>query len=174
MAEKRMPSQTVGPFFHEALRWTDGGNVAFAEAGPRIVLTGRVVDGAGDPVGDAMIETWQLSPLGKTPAPASGNARPHGFGRVETANDGTFRIETSMPGGSTPCIEVTLFARGLLKGLRTRVYFASEGEVRADPVLQGLSGSDRVRTLLAQQAGPGEYRWEVRLQGPGETVFFAA
>lgn len=174
MAAKRTPSQTVGPFFHEALRWGDGGNVTFAEAGERIVLTGRVIDGAGDPVADALLETWQLSPLGKTPAAADGNARPHGFGRVETAKDGTFRIETSMPGGNAPCLEVTLFARGLLKGLRTRVYFAAEDRVRADPVLQGLSGSDRVRTLLAQAAGRGEYRWDVRLQGPGETVFFAA
>jgi protocatechuate 3,4-dioxygenase alpha subunit len=174
MAAKRTPSQTVGPFFHEALRWPDGGKVTFAEAGERIVLAGRVIDGAGNPVGDALIETWQLSPQGTTPAPATGDARPHGFGRVETAQDGTFRIETLMPGGAAPCIEVSLFARGLLKALRTRVYFAAEDRVRADPVLRGLSGSDRVRTLLAQAAAPGEYRWEMRLQGPGETVFFAA
>jgi protocatechuate 3,4-dioxygenase alpha subunit len=174
MAAKRTPSQTVGPFFHEALRWPDGGNVTFAEAGERIVLAGRVIDGAGDAVADALVETWQLSPRGKTPAPATGHARPHGFGRVETAKDGTFRIETSMPGGAAPCIEVSIFARGLLKALRTRVYFAAEELVRADPVLRGLSGSDRVKTLLAQASGPREYRWEVRLQGPGETVFFAA
>ncbi|HSN20209.1 MAG TPA: protocatechuate 3,4-dioxygenase subunit alpha [Usitatibacter sp.] len=174
MAGPRTPSQTIGPFFHEALRWKDGGKVAFAEAGERVVLAGRVLDGAGDPVGDAMIETWQLSPLGRTPAPATGDARPHGFGRVQTGKDGTFRIETFMPGGEAPCLEVTLFARGLLKGLRTRVYLAPLEKVRADPVLKGLSGSDRARTLVAQPQGTGQFRWDVRLQGEGETVFFAA
>ncbi|HUI99195.1 MAG TPA: protocatechuate 3,4-dioxygenase subunit alpha [Usitatibacter sp.] len=173
MAARRTPSQTVGPFFHEALRWKDGGNVTFAEAGRRIVLAGRVIDGAGEPVADAMIETWQLSPLGKTHAPAAGNERPHGFGRVETGEDGSFRIETSMPGGEAPCLEVALFARGLLKALRTRVYFAAEERARADPVLHAMAGSPRVRTLVAQPAGDDRYRWDVRLQGEGETVFFA-
>ncbi len=173
MAARRTPSQTVGPFFHEALRWADGGNVTFAEPGRRIVLTGRVLDGTGEPVTDAMMETWQLSPLGKAPAPATGDARPHGFGRVETGGDGSFRIKTSMPGGETPCLEVAFFARGLLKGLRTRVYFAAEDRVRADPVLHAIAGSPRVKTLIAQSAGGDEYRWDVRLQGEGETVFFA-
>lgn len=171
---QRTPSQTIGPFFHEALRWKDGGRVSFAEAGQRIVLTGRVTDGAGEPVGDAMIETWQLSPQGGTPAAASGSANPHGFGRVETAKDGGYRIETSMPGGALPCLEVTLFARGLLKGLRTRVYFAAEDRVRSDPALARIGASPRVATLVARPGGANEYRWDVRLQGESETVFFAA
>lgn len=173
MATRRTPSQTVGPFFHEALRWKDAGKVTFAEPGERIVLTGRVLDGAGEPVADALMETWQLSPLGKTPAPATGDARPHGFGRVETGKDGSFRIETSMPGGDAPCLEVSFFARGLLKGLRTRVYLAAEDRVRADPVLKRLATSRRVKTLIAQSSGANQYRWDVRLQGEGETVFFA-
>jgi len=174
MAEARTPSQTIGPFFHEALRWEDGGNVTFAEPGRRIVLSGRVLDGAGAPVADAMMETWQLSPAGRTPAPATGSARPHGFGRVETGKDGRYRIETSLPGGELPCIEVSFFARGLLKALRTRVYLASEERVRADPALHALAGSPRLKTLVAAPAGANEYRWDVRLQGEGETVFFAA
>jgi protocatechuate 3,4-dioxygenase alpha subunit len=174
MAAQRTPSQTIGPFFHEALRWKDGGNVTFAEPGRRIVLTGRVVDGAGAPVADALMETWQLSPAGKTPSPASGSTKPHGFGRVETAPDGSFRIETAMPGGDCPCIEVTFFARGLLKALRTRVYLAAEDRVRADPLLESIAASPRVKTLVALPAGANEYRWDVRLQGEGETVFFAA
>jgi protocatechuate 3,4-dioxygenase alpha subunit len=174
MASTRTPNQTIGPFFHEALRWKDGGKVAFAEAGRRIVIAGRVIDGAGQPVADAMMETWQLSPLGRTPAPATGDARPHGFGRVETGKDGSFRIETAMPGGELPCIEVSFFARGLLKALRTRVYLAPLEKVRADPVLKGLSGSDRVKTLVAQPDGANAFHWDVRLQGEGETVFFAA
>jgi protocatechuate 3,4-dioxygenase alpha subunit len=170
---ERTPSQTIGPFFHEALRWRDGGKVAFAEGGKRIVLTGRMTDGGGNPVGDAMIETWQQSPQGRTPAPAQGGSNPHGFGRVETAKDGTFRIETSLPGGAAPSIDVAIFARGLLKPLRTRVYLAPETQVRADPVMKPLAASPRLKTLVATPAGESQYEWDVRLQGEGETVFFA-
>ena len=174
MGAQRTPSQTIGPFFHEALRWKDGGHVTFSEPGKRIVLTGRVTDGAGAPVADALMETWQLSPAGKPPAPATGAAKPHGFGRVETAKDGTFRIETAMPGGDCPHVDVSLFARGLLKALRTRVYLAAEDRVRSDPALNAIAASPRVKTLVATPAGANEYRWDVRLQGEGETVFFAA
>jgi protocatechuate 3,4-dioxygenase, alpha subunit len=169
----RTPSQTVGPFFHEALRWKDAGKVAFVEPGKPVVLVGRMLDGAGEPVGDAMVETWQRSPTGEVPHPAaSGN--PTGFARVETAKDGTFRIETLMPGGEAPCLEVTIFARGLLKALRTRVYLAPEAHVHADPLLASIAGSPRVATLVAKPSGPDAYRWDVRLQGDGETVFFEA
>ena len=171
--EARTPSQTIGPFFHEGLRWKDGGKVTFAESGRRIVLTGRILDGAGAPVGDAMMETWQLSPTGKPPAAAKGNARPHGFGRVEVSKDGTFRIETLMPGGAVPFIDVSIYTRGLLKALRTRLYLAPEEAVRSDPMLKPLAASPRLKTLVATQAGGDEYRWDVRLQGEGETVFFA-
>ena len=174
MAE-RTPSQTVGPFYHEALRWKGGGRVAFAESGARVVLVGRLFDGAGDPVADALVETWQLSPSGGAAAPASGASNPHGFGRVETAKDGTFRVETLMPGGGgAPFLEVAIFARGLLKALRTRVYLAPEAQVRADPALESLASSARLATLVAKPSGDAQFRWDVRLQGDGETVFFAA
>jgi protocatechuate 3,4-dioxygenase, alpha subunit len=169
----RTPSQTVGPFFHEALRWKDGGRVGFAEPGKRVVLTGRMLDGEGAPVADAMMETWQLGPSGETPA-ASGSGNPHGFARVETARDGTFRIETLLPGGAAPCLDVTIFARGLLKALRTRVYLAPEAAVRADPAMAPLADSPRLATLVATPHGEVEYRWDIRLQGEGETVFLAA
>ena len=175
MTVERTPSQTIGPFFHEALRWPDGEHVQFAERGEPITLTGRLLDGAGDPLADSLIETWQLSPSGKVPAAAAGDTRPHGLGRVETAKDGTYRIETSMPGapdGSAPFIHVMVFARGLLKPLRTRVYLADESRVRAEPLLRSLSGSARLNTLIAKREG-SVYRWDIRLQGPGETVFFA-
>ena len=171
--EARTPSQTIGPFFHEGLRWKDGGNVTFAEPGRRVVLTGRMLDGSGAPVGDAMMETWQLSPSGKPPAAAKGEARPHGFGRVEVAKDGAFRIETLMPGGAAPFIDVSIYARGLLKALRTRVYLAPEEAVRADPAMKPLAASPRLKTLIAARSGGDEYRWDIRLQGEGETVFFA-
>jgi protocatechuate 3,4-dioxygenase alpha subunit len=170
----RTPSQTVGPFFHDALRWESGGRVAFAEPGKPIVLTGKLIDGAGQPVGDAMIETWQLSPLGRTAQSAAGASSPYGFGRVQTAKDGTYRFETSMPGGTVPCIDVAIFARGLLKPLRTRVYLAPEAQMRTDPALAPLASSPRLATLVAQPAGEAQYRWDVRLQGDGETVFFTA
>ena len=169
MAE-RTPSQTVGPFFHEALRWKDGGRVQLAGDGQPVVLTGRITDGAGAPVTDALVETWQLLPAGD--AAASGN--PRGFGRVETGRDGTFRIETRMPPGKVPFLDVTLFARGLLKQLRTRVYLAPEDAVRGEPLLAALASSPRLATLVARPTAAGEYRWDVRLQGEGETVFFAA
>ena len=169
----RTPSQTVGPFFHEALRWKDGGRVTFAEDAKRVVITGRMLDGEGLAVGDALVETWQPGPSGDAPSPAaSGN--PHGFARIETAKDGTFRIETALPGGAAPCLDVTIFARGLLKPLRTRVYLAPEAAVRADPILAAIAGSPRLATLIAKPAGDAEYRWDVRLQGEGETVFFVA
>jgi protocatechuate 3,4-dioxygenase, alpha subunit len=173
MSMLRTPSQTIGPFFHESLRWRDGGRVAFAEKGTAIVLAGRVFDGADNPVGDAMIETWQHSPAGSAPGAASGAANPSGFGRVETAKDGGFRIETSLPGGPIPCIDVLIFSRGLLKALRTRVYLVDEERVRADPWVRSLAQSPRLKTLIAAKSGDGQYRWDIRLQGEGETVFFA-
>jgi protocatechuate 3,4-dioxygenase alpha subunit len=169
----RSPSQTIGPFYHEALRWRDGGKVAFPSGGERVVLVGRLFDGAGDPVTDALVETWQKLPKGCAPAAASGASNPYAFGRVETGKDGTFRIETSMPVGDAPSIDVTIFARGLLKALRTRVYLASRERVRADPAMAKLADSPRLDTLIARPEG-GEYRWEVRLQGERETVFFAS
>ena len=168
----RSASQTIGPFFHEALRWRSGGKVAFPSAGEPVVLMGRIFDGAGEPVGDAMVETWQKLPKGCAPAAASGESNPYAFGRVETAKDGTFRIETSMPAGDAPVLDVTIFARGLLKPLRTRVYLAPRDRVRADPAMAKLADSPRLDTLVAKAEG-GEYRWEVRLQGERETVFFA-
>jgi protocatechuate 3,4-dioxygenase, alpha subunit len=170
---ERTASQTIGPFFHEGLRWRDGGVIAFAEPGKRIVLTGRIFDGAGEPVGDAMVEAWQHSPAGCAPSPARGAANPHGFGRVETAKDGTYRFETAMPGGEHPYIDIAIFARGLLKALRTRVYLEPEDKAGADPAVAALKGSPRLKTLVAAPSAGGEYRWDIRLQGDGETVFFA-
>jgi protocatechuate 3,4-dioxygenase alpha subunit len=169
----RTPSQTIGPYYRFGLRWTDGGKVGFAETGKNVVITGRVFDGSGALVEDALIETWQRNPANALPAPASGSANPHGFGRCDTFDGGAFRIETLQPGGPAPSIEVTIFARGLLTALRTRVYLAPEADVRADPQLASVATSPRVKTLIATAHGANEYRWDVRLQGDGETIFFA-
>jgi len=168
----RTPSQTIGPFFHLGLRWPGAHRVGFAEKGEPLVLTCRITDGAGEAVGDALFETWQRCATGEAPACATGSANPNGFGRVETAKDGTFRIETTMPGGPAPSIDVAIFARGLLKPLRTRVYLSEEA-ARSDPALAAVARSPRLATLVAQRIGGGEYRWDVRLQGEGETAFFA-
>jgi protocatechuate 3,4-dioxygenase alpha subunit len=173
MNVERTPSQTVGPFFHEALRWKDGARASFDEAGERVVLVGRLIDGAGEPVADALVETWQLAPSGRAPETAASAAKPAGFARVETARDGTFRIDTLMPGGPVPHLEVAIQARGLLKPLRTRAYLVAEAAVRADPALAALAASPRLATLVAKRADGGQFRWDVRLQGDGETVFFA-
>jgi len=169
---QRSASQTIGPFFHLGLRWRDGGKVAFSTRGDRIVLAGRILDGAGKAVGDALVETWQAPPKGAKGA-ARGKSNPFGFGRVETGKNGRFRIETSMPAGDVPAIDVAIFARGLLKPLRTRVYLASRKDVEGDPQMKALVGSKRLDTLIARNSRGSEYRWDVRLQGEGETVFFA-
>ena len=174
------PSQTVGPFFARELLWSDGGKVLFAGPGDRITLTGRVFDGAGAPVVDALFETWQADAAGKLPAGGEG-ARPYGYGRVSTGADGGYAIETVMPGsfngpgGETyaPQLSVTIFARGLLKGVQTRVFLAPLEAIKDDPLARALGDPDRLRTLIAARdpANPKVYRWHVRLRGADETVF---
>ena len=165
----RTPSQTIGPFFHLGLRWMDYGRVSFAQEGRRVAISGRVFDGAGQPVGDALVETWQRLPEGSA---ATGEERVHGFGRVETAADGSFRVETCVPDGPAPFLDVTFFARGIMKPLRTRVYLATREAAAREPDLAPLAASPRLETLIAVPVGGSEYRWDVRLQGQGETVFF--
>jgi len=166
----RSPSQTVGPYYAIALPWKDGGRVTGC-SGERIVLEGHILDGAGQPVPDALVETWQAPDRDAPPAP---DGKPHGFGRASADASGLYRIETAMPPGAVPYLDVTILARGLLKHLHTRVYFAEEARVRGEAAIAPLASSPRVPTLIARKAAAGEYRWDVRLQGEGETVFFAA
>jgi protocatechuate 3,4-dioxygenase, alpha subunit len=177
---KPTPSQTVGPFFARDLLWKDGGVVLFPGRWDRITLTGCLVDGNGAPLVDALFETWQTDPTGKFPAGDDG-ARPYGYGRVSTDTDGRYAIETVMPGsfkgpgGETyaPQISVTIFARGLLKAVQTRVFLASLDAINDDPLARVLANSDRLSTLVATRDpnDPKIYRWDVRLQGSAETVF---
>jgi protocatechuate 3,4-dioxygenase alpha subunit len=166
----RTPSQTVGPYYAIALPWVDGARVTGCE-GRRAVIAGRVYDGEGQPIPDALVETWQAPKAGIAPA---SDGKPHGFGRVGTSRDGSFRIETVVPGTDVPYVDVTVLARGLLKALVTRVYLAPLERVRADPAMAPLAASPRLATLVAQPAGAEEWRWDIRLQGDGETVFFRA
>lgn len=173
------PSQTVGPYF--AIRVPPPGQIApFGPdpVGRRIRIEGRVLDGDGVPVPDALLETWQPNAAGHfatTPA-----AEPPGLGRVVVNAAGEWAIETIMPGaipgpdGSTqaPHLVMGVFARGLLVRLVTRIYFADVGDLERDGVL-GLVPAARRATLIARPSGEDRYRFDVVLQGPAETVFFA-
>jgi protocatechuate 3,4-dioxygenase alpha subunit len=162
------PSQTVGPFFAFALcRGPDADLVEEGSDGV-IALYGRVLDGAGDGVPDAMVELWQ--PDGE------GRYRPDfGWGRSGTDAGGGYGFTTIRPGappGQAPCFTLLVFARGLLKPVLTRAYLGDAEEANAaDPVLSALEPADRA-TLLAEPLA-GDYRFDVRLQGPRQTVFFA-
>jgi protocatechuate 3,4-dioxygenase alpha subunit len=174
----RTPSQTIGPFFHVGLKWEDGEKVQFAGSGERVVLTGFVYDGAGTPIADAMVETWQADPSGKVPG-AGAAMRAYGYSRAMTGSDGRYTIETQMPGACTgkggekyaPQVNVTIFARGLLKAVRTRVFLAAADAIKEDPLAR--AAGSRVGTLVAVRdaKAPGTWQWDVRLQGKDETAF---
>jgi protocatechuate 3,4-dioxygenase alpha subunit len=180
------PSQTVGPYFAIGLPWPDGPCAVPRATSGAISLRGSVFDGAGDPVPDALVETWQADPDGRF-ADLYGHGGPsslpgfRGFARCgEEDGDGSFTIVTVKPGRvptaggrmQAPHLAVSVFARGLLHRCVTRIYFADEEQANAeDPVLERVPPERRL-TLLAQPEDGG-YRFDIRLQGPGETVFFS-
>jgi len=174
------PSQTIGPFFADGLRWQDG-NILFPASAPgrHIRLGGSVVDGTGRTVPDSLLEFWQADATGHFGGPRESTCT--GFGRVMTDKDGRYEIRTVLPGHvagadgalQAPHILVVVFARGLLKQVVTRVYFDGETANAADPVL-ALCGP-RARTLVARRGTEaGVFEWDVVLQGRNETVFFEA
>jgi len=152
-------SQTIGPFWHLLGESGDDDLTRFGAAGPRIELTGHVIDGDGAPVSDACVEIWQA-----TPAAAPDFV---GWGRCATDPHGGFRFVTLAPDPAAPVLSVAVFARGLLRPLWTRVYLA--GAELDDPLLAALP-PERRATLLARRDGD-RWRWDIRLQGDGETVF---
>jgi protocatechuate 3,4-dioxygenase, alpha subunit len=171
------PSQTVGPFFGYALPYGDGPHVVPEGHPDAIRIHGRVLDGAGEPVPDALVEIWQAGADGEVPS-AYGSLRRAGrdftgFGRCGTDVDGRYWFSTLMPGGAAPHIAVLVFARGLLRPVATRIYFPGGRGNAADPVL-GAVAADRRETLIAVRENDRSYRFDVHLQGERETVFFAA
>ena len=180
------PSQTVGPFFHYALPYP-GGETLTNEAtlGERITVEGRVTDGEGTPVDDALIEIWQANSQGRYNHPEDTQERQldpnfNGFGRTQTDADGRFRFHTIRPGpvpgpGGTaqaPHINMSVLGRGIMKRMATRVYFSGEAANADDPIL-ALVPDERRATLIAERIGDGAaYRFDIRLQGENETVFF--
>jgi protocatechuate 3,4-dioxygenase alpha subunit len=181
------PSQTVGPYFGMALPWEDGSFVVPQGTHGAIRLEGRLLDGAGEPVPDGLIETWQADPDGRFAHPDDPRGAVQwtdfrGFGRCATNAEGGYSILTVKPGPvpgpgdalQAPHITMSVFARGLLQRLVTRVYFADEEERNgADAVLSALRGGDASRGTLLAAPIEGGYRFDVRLQGDDETVFFA-
>jgi protocatechuate 3,4-dioxygenase, alpha subunit len=194
MRLKQTPSQTVGPFFAYGLAPEQYGYPFRSLAGPvlldeetpgeRIRITGRVLDGEGNPVPDALLEIWQADGEGRYAHPADrrgSNLRFKGFGRCGTGTDPQHRFlfETIKPGpigaGQAPHVNVILFMRGLLSHLYTRIYFADEAEANArDPVLANVEEARRGTLIAARETTPAGpvYRFDLRLQGPDETVFF--
>jgi len=174
-------SQTVGPFFSIGFGHLCSVTAA-VEARP-ITVHGKVIDGDGEPVPDAVLELWQADPLGNYPT-GSANASGHaaGFARIATDDKGSFSFTTCRPGAvafdgirkQAPHLVVLVFARGLLRHLITRMYFADEPGNATDPLLQSLP-DDRRSTLIAQGTSDSAdtLHWDVVLQGENETVFFA-
>ncbi|MBI3680821.1 MAG: protocatechuate 3,4-dioxygenase subunit alpha [Acidobacteria bacterium] len=181
-------SQTIGPFFHFALTTDEAlGCLAGPDAkGERIHLRCRVLDGDGAPVSDAMIELWQADSDGRYNHPEDPRQKSHdpafrGFGRLATNDEGVSVFETIKPGRvagldgalQAPHINLSLFARGLLNRLVTRIYFAGDPANQEDTVLS-LAPEDRRDTLLAHPdpQHTGVWRFEVHLCSEHETVFF--
>ena len=184
------PSQTVGPFLAIGLPWPDGPFVVPEGSKGAITITGRVLDGAGEPVPDALVETWQADPDGRFSHPDDPRGAPdgpgpafRGFGRCPTAPDGSYCIVTvkpgplPCPGGGTeaPHLDVSVFARGLLDRVVTRLYFPDEADANAaDPVLASIGDPARGATLVAraEPGTAGRLSFDIHLQGDHETVFF--
>jgi protocatechuate 3,4-dioxygenase alpha subunit len=197
------PSQTVGPFFayglapHSRCDWqpsdtydwkqTAGSNLVTPDAtGTRIRIEGRITDGDGIGINDAMIEIWQADAQGRYAAQRDTRARPNtqfkGFGRSATDKNGEFSFDTVKPGSvlgpegkpQAPHIVVCIYSRGMLRQLYTRLYFSDESSNSSDPILALVPG-DRRDTLIAHKQsheGHNVYRFDIRVQGGGETVFF--
>lgn len=191
MSSPVTPSQTVGPFFHVGLDRPGTERLVAETAEGAIRIEGRVLDGDGEPVSDAMVEIWQANAAGRYRHPEDDDRPPGaegfaGFGRAGTDDEGRFHFITVKPGRvpgrgnalQAPHVNVVVFARGLLTHLYTRLYFADESAANdEDPLLGSIDDPQARSTLLAvrqlSRGGIPVYRFDIRLQGPLETVFLA-
>lgn len=192
---KETPSQTAGPYVHIGLAPGAAGFQIYRQelgqviAGPdcpgeRITVQGLVLDGTGAPVKDVLLEVWHADPNGIHPHPEDprhAQVAPgfRGWGRIITDFEtGLWSFDTVKPGAvmgrngrmMAPHVNVWIVARGINVGLNTRMYFEDEDNT-ADPVMNLIEQVQRRETLLAHRTGPGHYRFDIRLQGEGETVF---
>lgn len=185
------PSQTAGPYVHigmmpavagiEDAPFAPPGERIFGEdaSGERITVTGSVIDGGGMVLRDVVVETWQADAQGRHPGQPGADPAFYGFGRrAAEPESGLFTLDTIRPGpvalaggrASAPHITFWIVARGINVGLHTRMYFP-EDDMSGDPLLARIEHRDRLATLISQKTDAG-YRFDIRLQGPGETVFF--
>lgn len=187
MSLQATTSQTVGPYFRIGMTWLLKDDLTGpGVSGERLVITGRVLDADGHPVSDALLEFWQANAQGKYAHPEDNQEKEvepgfQGFGRVPTADDGSFRFTTIKPGAvpspdgklQAPHIVVSVFMRGLLRRLVTRIYFPDEAANLSDFALN-LVDPGRRGTLIAKKSAKdkSDLEWNVVLQGPDETVFF--
>ncbi|MEO0937601.1 MAG: protocatechuate 3,4-dioxygenase subunit alpha [Pseudomonadota bacterium] len=191
---KESPSQTAGPYVHIGLTPCFSGisgvypsdlgtQIAGANAkGEQITITGRVLDGTGTPLRDALLELWQADAAGRYPGQDGVDPAVTGWGRCATdMATGTYTFETIKPGAvaapdghlHAPHAHLWIVARGINLGLSTRIYFEDEAEANAaDPILSRIEHQVRVPTLMAKATAPGQYSFDIHLQGPDETIFF--
>ena len=187
MSSPATTSQTVGPFFKIGFKWLYCDNLAReGVSGERVTIQGRVFDGDGVPVPDAILEVWQANAHGKYDHPEDTQDKTlepdfKGYGRVPTSPDGMFRFATIKPGPvpgpngkeQAPHLVISVFMRGVLRRLVTRIYFPDEPRNAADFVLNLVEPARRSTLIAKKVAGrPGTLEWNVVLQGPEETVFF--
>jgi protocatechuate 3,4-dioxygenase alpha subunit len=191
MSLRMTASQTVGPFLHLGFDWLNTDNLAGeGVTGERVVIEGRLFDGTGAPVPDGVIEVWQANSHGKYAHPEDKRDLPlepgfRGFGRIPTDADGMFRFTTIKPGRvpgaggklQAPHIVVSVFSRGVIKRLATRIYFPDEASNAEDTVLNQVPAERRSTLIARKVAGRARVlEWNVVIQGEasgqGETVFF--
>jgi protocatechuate 3,4-dioxygenase alpha subunit len=169
------PSQTIGPFFHFGMDWAVCPVLTDPAAPGAVVVEGRVLDGAGQVVPDAMVEIWQADAAGRFPPDTAPGWT--GFGRALTDADGAYRFTTVAPGAvdgdQAPHIDVSVFARGLIERVVTRIYLPGDpAALERDPLLRSIAEPGRRATLVAVRDGDA-VRFDVHLQGERETVFLA-
>jgi protocatechuate 3,4-dioxygenase alpha subunit len=178
-------SQTVGPYLHIGLTWLNTDRIAGSGVkGERVVVQGRLLDGDGVGVSDGLVEIWQANAAGRYAHPEDRRKLPlekgfRGFGRIPTDARGRFRFSTVKPGPvpgpggklQAPHLNVTVFMRGLLKQLSTRIYFPGDPANAEDALLRRVPASRRA-TLVAKPKARGLLRWNIVLQGRDETGFF--
>ena len=178
-------NQTVGPYLHIGLEWLTTRDIAGKGIkGERVAIAGRLIDGDGAGVNDGLVEIWQANAAGKYAHPEDTQKKPlekgwRGFGRIPTDAKGGFRFTTIKPGRvpgpdgtlQAPHLVVSVFMRGMLKHLATRIYFPDEAAANAeDPILKLVPAARRA-TLIPRTQGK-TLEWNVVLQGKNETVFF--
>lgn len=186
MSLESTPSQTIGPFFHYALLTEDLSELVAPDRPDAIRIGGAIYDGAGEVVPDAMVEIWQANAAGRYNHPDDDRDEVPldegftGFGRVQADEEGKFSFVTVKPGvvpgpdgnPQAPHILVSVFARGLLKRLATRIYFPDEEKANAvDPIFRSIEDPD-LRSTLVARLEDGTLRFDIHLQGEKQTVFF--